>query len=57
MKQNLGRYSFSMIVKTVCARLGLRGNGAYSSVTTHDLRASMMMLLIEAGYDYVTITL
>ena len=44
-------------MKAVCVQLGLRGDGAYNIVTTHGLRATMLTLPIEAGYDDVTVTL
>ena len=56
-KQPLGMNSFNNIVKNLCLRLGVRGDGAFSTVTTHGLRATMVTLLIDAGYDDAIITL
>ena len=57
MKQPLGRHSFTKIVSNFCSKLGLRGDGAHEIVTTHGLRATMVTLLIDAGYHDATITL
>ena len=45
------------IVLNLCSKLGVRGDGAHEIVTTHDLRATMASLLIDAGYDDAIITL
>ena len=55
--QNLGKNTFSTIVERVCKKLGIRGDGAYSVVTAHGLRATIVTMLLEAGYDDATITL
>lgn len=34
----------------VCGTLGILGDGAGEAVTTHGLRATMISLLIDAGY-------
>lgn len=54
-RQHLGKGSFSKIVKSVCEKLGVRGDGAKEIVTTHGLRATMVVLLTDAGYDDSTI--
>ena len=56
-KQHIGRHTFMNIVKRVYATVGLRGDGADNVVTTHGLRAKMVSLLINAGFDDSTITL
>lgn len=56
-KQNLGRNTFFGNVKRVCNDLGIRADSAGNSVTTHGLRATMVSLLINAGYYDSTIIL
>ena len=56
-KLPLGRHSFSNIPKIVCSRLDLRDDGAHKIVSTHGLRATIVTLLIDAGYDNATVTL
>ena len=50
-KQHLGRNSFSKIVKTVCASLGISGTGVKHGMTTHGLRGTVTTLLVEAGHS------
>ena len=50
-KQHLGRNSFSKIVKTVCASLGISGTGVKHGMTTHGLKGTVTTLLVEAGHS------
>ena len=54
-KQNLGKGSFAKRVKSVCSKLGIRGYGAREILTTHGTRSTVVVLLIESGYDNSTI--
>lgn len=49
--QPLGRNTCSYVVKEVCAKLGIRGNGEADGMVAHGLRATMISLLIYAGYS------
>lgn len=44
-------------MKSVCEKLRVRGYGAKKILTAHDLRATMVELLIDAGYEDSTIML
>ena len=55
--QAIGRNKMSSIIKEVCQCLGIRGQGAAEHVTAHGLRATMISLLISAGYSDASIVL
>ena len=38
------------VVKTVCEKLGIRGSGESTCMTTHGLRATMISMLISGGH-------
>ena len=45
------------IVRDVCTKLNIRGNGEASYMTTHGLRATMISMLISAGYSDAAVVL
>lgn len=45
------------VVKKFCSQVGIRGDGAYSTVSTHGLKGTIIELLIESVYDDMTIHL
>ncbi len=55
--QSLGRNTCSRIVRTVCRKLNIRGNGEACYMTTHGLLATMISLLISAGYSDAAVVL
>lgn len=55
--QPLGRNTCLTVVKDVCTKLGIRGTGEAAYMTTHGLRATMISLLISAGYSDAAVVL
>ena len=53
----LGGDTCSSIVKKVCSKSGIRGCGESSTMTAHGLRASMISILISAGYSDAAVVL
>ena len=49
--QPLGRNTCMTVVKSVCTKLGIRGDGEADFMTTHGLRATMTSLLISASHS------
>ena len=55
--QPLGRNTCSSIVKKVCSKLGIRGCGESSTMAAHGSRATMISMLISAGYSDAAVVL
>lgn len=55
--QPIGKYTMTSIVKTVCQRLGIRGQGCAKHMTTHGLRSTMISMLISSGYSDAAVCL
>lgn len=55
--QTLGRITCSKIINEVCQKLDIRGNGEAGSMTAHGLTATMISLLISAGYPDAAVVL
>ena len=57
LKQHIGHITFNVIVLRVCSTFDLLGNVAGDYVRTHGLCATMVSVLINAGFDAATILL
>lgn len=56
-RKPLGENTCKSVVKYVCASLGIRKQGQAAYMTTHGLRATMISLLISAGYSDAAVVL
>lgn len=55
--QQLGQNTCLTVVRNVYSKLGIRGTGEAAYMTTHGLRATMISLLILAGYSDAAVVL
>lgn len=55
--QPLGKNTCSGTVRSICTKLGILGSGEAAYMTTHGLRATMISLLISAGYSDCAVAL